>query len=248
MADTSKILCIDDEPSLQRTYVRSLNRVPGVEGVDVASNGQEGLERLQQEVYGLVLVDKSMPVMDGVAFLRAVASDPVTYAKAPPQIMLSSEASSELYAAVTEAGATGLLMKPSLGNFLCRVVEQMLAGRRSELLEVNHQLQGYVPSDKVTIKKVYDAVRAAAIASTVEAMHKNIQGLKTLGAYSIPGVLDILKKNRDSLEGPCRDAVLREGLPRMMTELDPLLFPEMLQREADPSDAYQKRIEEVFGL
>lgn len=73
-AIVSPILVVDDDESIRDT-LRCLLEDEGYL-VHQAPNGQIGLERLRDSEHGLVvLLDYSMPIMDGFAVLRTVADD-----------------------------------------------------------------------------------------------------------------------------------------------------------------------------
>jgi CheY-like chemotaxis protein len=65
-----KILIAEDEKVLQMIYREELEE-EGYE-VCVANNGQEALNRLDEEKFDLVLLDIVMPVMDGISVLDRV--------------------------------------------------------------------------------------------------------------------------------------------------------------------------------
>lgn len=64
------VLIIDDDASLQMVLEIAL-RQAGFE-VELASNGEEGLERLETLQPGVVISDVMMPQMDGVQFFNAI--------------------------------------------------------------------------------------------------------------------------------------------------------------------------------
>jgi diguanylate cyclase (GGDEF)-like protein len=80
-----KILVVDDEPSLQEM----LKDILSLADFDVvtASNGEEGLRRIYEDSPDLIILDCSMPVMDGYEMLERMRRDPVLVNK--PVIMLS---------------------------------------------------------------------------------------------------------------------------------------------------------------
>jgi CheY-like chemotaxis protein len=73
-AAKKKILILDDEPHVV-TYLETLLRDNGYEAIS-ASNGREGMQKLQQEQPDLVCLDISMPEQSGIRFYRNLKEDP----------------------------------------------------------------------------------------------------------------------------------------------------------------------------
>ncbi|AJY47497.1 response regulator [Martelella endophytica] len=69
----ARILITEDEASLRAFVARAL-RLDGHETVE-AGDGAEGLERLSESQYDLLLSDVRMPIMDGIALAHAAAND-----------------------------------------------------------------------------------------------------------------------------------------------------------------------------
>lgn len=65
-----KLLLVEDSPVSQRVVTKQLKKL-GYE-VDLAENGQEALNLLAQNDYGLVLLDCQMPILDGYETVKAV--------------------------------------------------------------------------------------------------------------------------------------------------------------------------------
>lgn len=82
----SKVLIIEDDPLMSRMYLRVFT----YEGLDVqvAENGQAGLEALKNFRPDIILLDIMMPVMNGVDTLAALKNNPAT--KDIPVIMLTN--------------------------------------------------------------------------------------------------------------------------------------------------------------
>jgi len=99
----SRVLVVDDDPDI----LDALSEILEVEGyqVDRARNGREALQRLEQKLPDLVLLDLMMPVMDGWEFARSLGPD-----ARPPIIVLSADRNVSLKA--REIGALGWLAKP----------------------------------------------------------------------------------------------------------------------------------------
>ena len=86
----AKILVVDDEEDARRILLAHLADMP-VEA-RTAANGQEALAALETFLPDLVLLDLIMPVMDGVAFLDALRTDP-RYQHLPVIVITSKELS-----------------------------------------------------------------------------------------------------------------------------------------------------------
>ena len=70
------LLLVDDEPHI-RKFVGLILKQLGAPAILEAANGQEALAAYDREQPDLVLLDISMPVMDGLATLRGLkAMDP----------------------------------------------------------------------------------------------------------------------------------------------------------------------------
>src|SRR4051794_15086049 len=102
----AKLLVVDDDPALSRTLRRAL----AVEGyaVDCAGDGIEALDRLGETTYDAVVLDVSMPRLDGLAVCRQLrrARDRT------PVLMLTARDAVEDRVSGLDAGADDYLVKP----------------------------------------------------------------------------------------------------------------------------------------
>ena len=101
----ARILVIDDEKSIRN----SLKDVLEYEKheVDIAEDGPEGLEKLKESAYDIVLCDIEMPKMDGMEVLDKL----VTMTDAPV-IMISGHGTIETAVDAIKKGAYDFLEKP----------------------------------------------------------------------------------------------------------------------------------------
>lgn len=67
---SKKILVVDDSALMRRIFCDIINREQRFHVADTAANGKEALELLQNNTYDLILLDLSMPVMDGISFMK----------------------------------------------------------------------------------------------------------------------------------------------------------------------------------
>jgi signal transduction histidine kinase len=97
--------------------------------VSVAEHGAEGLRKLREESYDLVLLDAMMPGMGGLEFLdRLKERDPDIVC-----IMITGFATVDLAAEATRKGAQGFLPKPFNSDELLAVVRGALEERARRL-------------------------------------------------------------------------------------------------------------------
>lgn len=119
-----KILIVEDEPLLRESYHMILSTEPY--DVDVATNGQEALEKCRHTKYDLILLDLMMPIMDGPAFLEKYTSDNSERGAANVIILSNLSSGSELNRAL-ELGARRNILKASLSP------KQLIAAVRYEV-------------------------------------------------------------------------------------------------------------------
>lgn len=116
----SKILIIDDEKVIRST-LREILEYEKFE-VSEAKDGEEGLAKLLEEEFDLVLCDVKMPKMDGIEVLdRAKAME-----RSPQFIMISAHGSIETAVEATKKGAFDFIPKPPDLNRLLLTVRNAL--------------------------------------------------------------------------------------------------------------------------
>lgn len=132
------VLVVDDSVVVRRLVTLALEETEGIEVVGVAANGQIALSKVDQLKPDVVTMDIEMPVMDGIATVRALRKA----GHRMPVIMFSTL--TERGAAATldalAAGATDYVTKPSghgsVGEAVTRVANDLvprivaLAGHR----------------------------------------------------------------------------------------------------------------------
>src|SRR5258708_2374386 len=103
-----KILTVDDSKTV-RIIVRKAFKSYDCEILE-AANGVEGLAVAAKESPNLILLDVTMPVMDGVEMLTKLKSDPAL--KAIPVIMLTAEGGRDNVMKIAKIGVRDYLVKP----------------------------------------------------------------------------------------------------------------------------------------
>ncbi len=103
-----KVLLVDDEPDNVEVMTETLE----YNGIDVrtAANGQLGLQLLRSFLPDLMLLDLSMPVMDGWQALKVIKADPAL--ARIPVVAISAHAIHGDKEHALAAGFDGYLTKP----------------------------------------------------------------------------------------------------------------------------------------
>lgn len=116
------ILCVDDEPSISG-LVRHILKMAGHE-VEVAESGPQALTKVREREPNLIVLDRSMPEMDGLDVCRQLKSNP--FLSRIPILMLTALSSIDFKIEGFEAGADDFLGKPFEPRELVARVQSLL--------------------------------------------------------------------------------------------------------------------------
>ena len=120
----ARILLVEDQDMSRDMLTRRLKK-RGYE-VSIAVDGAEGVERARSESPDLILMDMSLPVMDGWEATRTLKADKAT--QAIPVIALTAHAMSTDREKAVEAGCDAYETKPVDLPRLLGTMEKLLAG------------------------------------------------------------------------------------------------------------------------
>ncbi len=108
--DGMHILCVDDYTMNQTLVITMLEKYNIT--VDVASNGQEGVEKLLKNSYDAILMDIQMPVMDGIQASEKIRTLEDEAKRTVPIIALTANAIKGEEKKFFDAGMDDYLLKP----------------------------------------------------------------------------------------------------------------------------------------
>jgi DNA-binding NtrC family response regulator len=129
-----KILLVEDDPLLREELQRGLTEIGGY-SVEAASNGLEAIQKIEVDVFDLVLTDVKMPGMDGFELLRIIKS---TRPEAGV-ILITGYGSIETAVEAMKIGADDYITKPV--NFRDLLLHISKAGKANQLLKENRLLR-----------------------------------------------------------------------------------------------------------
>src|ERR671910_2125842 len=121
---TIRVAVVDDQRLFTRGLSGLVDMLPEMEVVGVAYDGEEAVELWRQEEPGVVLMDISMPRMDGISATREIRD-------LLPQtaiIILTAHEDDEYVFEGIKAGAQGYLLKDAELEDLSRAILTMHAG------------------------------------------------------------------------------------------------------------------------
>ena len=118
----SKILIIEDEAAIRRVLTKILSEENDSYSVEEAEDGIQGLEKIKNKDYDLVLCDIKMPKMDGVEVLEAVKK----IKSEIPFVMISGHGDMETAIQTMRLGAFDYISKPPDLNRLLNTVRNAL--------------------------------------------------------------------------------------------------------------------------
>lgn len=130
----AKVLIVEDDPLMSRMYEKifTLEKFE----VEVAHDGEEGIEKAKLSKPTIILLDVMMPKINGFQVLDKLKLDPET--KAIPVVMLTNLASEKDAENAMMKGAVKYIVKSQYEpNQVTQMVQEIIAGAtREEIPEV----------------------------------------------------------------------------------------------------------------
>ncbi|UQY34662.1 response regulator [Pseudomonas fulva] len=159
---TASLLVCDDSNMARKQLLRALPADWPVT-VSQAANGEEALQQLRAAHFDLLLLDLTMPVLDGYGVLAALKAE----GRAQKVIVVSGDVQDEAIRRVKELGALAFLKKPADPELLRQTLDQL------GFLHVAAAPVAALPEPKVSFRDAFREVvniamgRAAALLARV---------------------------------------------------------------------------------
>jgi len=154
------VLTVDDS-RVVRSIVSRFMKPWGCELIE-ATDGKQGLEAARNHKPDLILLDTTMPVMDGRAALTELRRDP--QCKSIPVIMLTVESEKEIVIEVGKLGVVGCIIKPFQKETFDAAISEVLGEPSGVVPEPNATRGSGVdaPLDHRSVLVVDDSERVLA--------------------------------------------------------------------------------------
>lgn len=114
-----KVLLVDDSGTMRAIQRRCLNKI-GVEDIQEAEDGVQGLALFQAGDFDVVLTDWNMPNMDGLQLLQEIRQRN----REIPVIMITTEAERSRVVLAIQFGISDYLVKPFTPDGLREKIEK----------------------------------------------------------------------------------------------------------------------------
>ncbi len=184
--EKKRILIADDHTILREGIKQILTERGNAFEVDEASDGHEALKKINSNNYDLLILDISMPGLNGLDALKQIKySHPEL-----PVLILSMYPEKQYAIRVLKAGASGYLAKDSAPEMLFKAIEKILSGGKfiSETLAERLAVElvsggGKAPHEKLSDRE-YQVFNMIASGMTISEIAENLSlSVKTVSTY-----------------------------------------------------------------
>jgi NarL family two-component system response regulator LiaR len=138
-AAKTRILLVDDHPLVRRALRDILEREPDLEVIGEAGDGVQAIEMTGQHRPDIIIMDISMPLMNGVEATKQIkASNP-----ASAVLILTVHTDVETIFSILQAGASGYLVKSVFGPEVIHTIRAVMDGDMVLSREVSQEVLKY---------------------------------------------------------------------------------------------------------
>ncbi len=119
-----RVLLADDHPLIREALVGVLSRQPDIEVLGAADNGEDAVRLVCELLPHVVILDLSMPKLDGIGAIESIRSRCPRVAI----LVLTMHDDYEHIRRALEVGATGYLTKDAMGDQVVQAVRSAASG------------------------------------------------------------------------------------------------------------------------
>ena len=117
-----RILVADDQPGIRKRICITLASMLALEACDEAANGQEAVEKAEESSPDLIILDVTMPVMNGLDAARRIR----LFSPLTPILILTMHKSKQLMEEARKIGVQGYVVKADAGQSLGSAVTAIM--------------------------------------------------------------------------------------------------------------------------
>ena len=194
-----KVLIADDHPIVRKGIIQLLiDAYPEMEAIEVTS-GNEALNRINGEVWDLVILDISMPGINGIEVLKQARKNGVK----GPILILSMQAEEHYALRTLKAGASGFVSKESAGEELVKAITKIMKGKKylspkvSEIMAENIGEEPILFHNKLSDREMEVMTHIASGKTVSEIAEQLSLSVNTISTYRLR-VLEKLRLQNNS--------------------------------------------------
>jgi signal transduction histidine kinase/CheY-like chemotaxis protein len=210
-----RVLLVDDSEDNRTLILRYLQHTQSE--IEIAENGQIGVDRFKTGHYDIVLMDVEMPVMDGYAAVREIRRIERDRGMAPtPVFALTAHAFTAMAAKGYEAGFTELLTKPIRRTTLIEAMAKHAQADDTDaiLVHIDEGMEDVVPDYLRKRRADVTTYRERLQAADFDAIRKLAHKMKGTGTgYGFPRLTELgsgLETAAFLCDAPAIQAILDE--------------------------------------
>jgi DNA-binding NarL/FixJ family response regulator len=175
-----RVLVADDHPLVRKGTIDILEEFEDIEVVGAASNGQEAVEQCALLAPDVVLMDLSMPVLDGAGATRQIKEKK----KGVGIVVLSALDDDGAILRALQAGADGYLVKTATEEQLVQAIRLVAQGKpallqpeiaRSVLAQARSPVEALSPREVEVLKETAHDLGNKQIATRLSISERTVQ-------------------------------------------------------------------------
>jgi two-component system, NtrC family, response regulator PilR len=158
--ERNRIILVDDEPGIREFLGMALNKSGYI--VDTVADGIEAINRMENNLYDLAVLDIVVPTLNGIDMLRRINE------KSPETsvIMITAYASHETALEAMKLGAYDYIAKPFRINELKKVIEDALEKKKRDraCLRLKREMEkkygfGHIIGNSSSMLRVFELIK-----------------------------------------------------------------------------------------
>ncbi len=181
-----RILIADDHAIVREGLKQVVAETSDIVVADEASNGHEVLNKVFKNNYDVVVLDITMPGMNGMDILKQIKS----HKPELPVLVLSMHPEDQYAVRVLRAGASGYLTKESAPDELITAIRKVSVGRKyisssfAEKLAFELEVNTEKPFHEILSDREYQVMCMIATGKTVKEIAEELcLSVKTISTY-----------------------------------------------------------------
>ena len=161
MEKSIKIMVADENSAQRQALLVDLRRA-GYTNIEIASNGEDALAKIDRYHPDVAIIDIWLSKLDGIGVIRNSKSLNYGKDKAPAFIVVSMVSSQSAFLEATNAGADLCLLKPYNTESLCAHVEALAKSRAGIMITPNTARTDEAPDIETQVTKIIHQIGVPA--------------------------------------------------------------------------------------